>query len=176
MASATYFPGRGEDEPEEEQFELSELRQYLSFTMDGERFALPIAAIKEILRNVQLAGVPLMPAHLRGVINLRGAVVPVIDLAALFERAPTRIGRHTSVIVLEIMDEDEPFDIGIMVDAVTAVVEIAPDAVEPPPSFGTPVRVEFIEGLGRVGDELLIILNIERSFALSRMAPPAALA
>lgn len=150
-------------------------RQYLTFSMGGELFALGIAAIKEILRNVQLATVPLMPAHMRGVINLRGAVVPVIDLAALFERAPARVGKHTSVIVLEVSDEGEAMDIGVMVDAVSAVIEIEPGRIAPAPAFGTSVRPDFIEGMGKLADAVVIILNVERTFALGRMAPEAAL-
>jgi purine-binding chemotaxis protein CheW len=150
-------------------------RQYLTFSMGSELFALGIAAIKEILRNVQVATVPLMPPHMRGVINLRGAVVPVIDLAALFERAPARVGKHTSVIVLEISDEGEAMDIGIMVDAVSAVIEIDAERIAPAPSFGTSVRPEFIEGMGKLDGAVVIILNVERTFALSQMAPEPAL-
>jgi len=148
-----------------------EIRQYLTFSLGKEVFALGIATIKEILRNVQPATVPLMPAHMRGVINLRGAVVPVIDLAVMFDRAPLELTKRTSVIVLEIMDDDEMMDIGIMVDSVSAVIDIGDEKIEPAPSFGTPVRAEFIEGLGKLDDGFVIILNAERTFSLRQMAP-----
>lgn len=151
--------------------DVAENRQYLTFSTGKELFALGINNIKEILRNVQLATVPLMPAHMRGVINLRGAVVPVIDLAVLFERAPAEINKRTSVIVLEIVDEDQLMDIGIMVDAVSAVIEIGAELVEPTPGFGTPVRAEFIEGLAKLEQGFVIILNAERTFSLRQMAP-----
>ena len=151
-----------EDEPQEE-------LQYLTFTSGSEMFALGIATIKEILRNVQLATVPLMPLHMRGVINLRGAVVPVIDLAVLFNRDPVQITKNTSVIVLEIQDEGESIDIGIMVDSVSAVIEISKDKIEPAPGFGTPINAEFIEGLGKLEDRFVIILNAERTFSLRQM-------
>jgi len=147
-----------------------EIRQYLTFSLGKEVFALGIATIKEILRNVQPATVPLMPAHMRGVINLRGAVVPVIDLAVMFDRAPLELTKRTSVIVLEIMDDDEMMDIGIMV-SVSAVIDIGDEKIEPAPSFGTPVRAEFIEGLGKLDDGFVIILNAERTFSLRQMAP-----
>ena len=151
--------------------DVTETRQYLTFSVGTEVFALAIATIKEILRNVQLATVPLMPSHMRGVINLRGAVVPVIDLALLFERSATEISKRTSVIVLEISDEGESLDIGIMVDAVSAVIEIGEERIEPAPSFGTPVRAEFIEGLGKLDEGFVIILKAERTFSLRNMAP-----
>ena len=150
---------------------IIETKQYLTFSVGREVFALGISTIKEILRNVQLATVPLMPAHMRGVINLRGSVVPVIDLAVLFQRNPSEIDKRTSVIVLEISYEGEMLDIGIMVDSVSAVIEIGDEKIEPPPSFGTPVRAEFIEGLGKLDEGFVIILNAERTFSLRQMAP-----
>lgn len=152
----------------------AEIKQYLTFSLGKEVFALGIATIKEILRNVQIATVPLMPAHMRGVINLRGAVVPVIDLAVLFDREPLLGTKRTSVIVLEITDDDEVLDIGIMVDAVSAVIEIGDERIEPAPSFGTPVRAEFIDGLGKLDEGFVIILNAERTFSLRQMAPEPA--
>ncbi len=149
----------------------ADIKQYLTFSVGKEVFALGIATIKEILRNVQLATVPLMPLHMRGVINLRGAVVPVIDLAVMFDREPLIETKRTSVIVLEITDDGEMLDIGIMVDAVSAVIEIGDERIEPAPGFGTPVRAEFIEGLGKLDDGFVIILNAERTFSLRQMAP-----
>jgi len=154
---------------EEEQ--LVETKQYLTFSVGKELFALGISTIKEILRNVQLATVPLMPSHMRGVINLRGAVVPVIDLAVMFDREPLVETKRTSVIVLEITDDGELMDIGIMVDAVSAVIDIGDERIEPAPGFGTPVRAEFIEGLGKLDEGFVIILNAERTFSLRQMAP-----
>lgn len=154
-----------------EEDDVVETRQYLTFSVGKELFALGIATIKEILRNVQLATVPLMPKHMRGVINLRGAVVPVIDLAVLFGREPSEVSKRTSVIVLEIGAEGESLDIGIMVDSVSAVIEIGDELIELAPTFGTPVRAEFIEGLGKLDEGFVIILNPERTFSLRQMVP-----
>jgi len=162
FGSSTAF---NEEEP------MVETKQYLTFSVGKELFALGISTIKEILRNVQLATVPLMPSHMRGVINLRGAVVPVIDLAVMFERDPLVETKRTSVIVLEITDDGEMMDIGIMVDAVSAVIDIGDERIEPAPGFGTPVRAEFIEGLGKLDEGFVIILNAERTFSLRQMAP-----
>lgn len=148
-----------------------EARQYLTFMLDQECYALGIEQIKEILRNVQLASVPLMPPFVRGVINLRGAVVPVIDLAQLFERPQLVQRKGTSVIVLELDDNGEALEIGVMVDAVCAVVEIGAEAIEPAPSFGTPVRAEFVAGIAKHEGRFVIVLDAARTFALSQMAP-----
>lgn len=157
--------GRGADE------EDAESHQFLTFSLAQDCFALGIANIREIIRNASLANVPLMPRHIRGVLNLRGAVVPVIDLAVLFERAPIAINKRTSIIVIEIVDAGEPMEIGIMVDAVAAVIDIAPERIEAAPGFGTPVRAEFIDGIGKLDDGFVIILNAQATFSLSRMAP-----
>lgn len=149
--------------------------QYLTFSMGSVLFALPIAVIKEILRNVQVTRVPLMPPHLRGVINLRGDVLPVIDLALLFGWPPARLAKHTSVIVLEVRDEEEAMDIGILVDSVSAVIDIDASKIEPPPGFGTAVRPDFIAGLGKLAETVVNILSVERTFALSQIAPEVAL-
>lgn len=152
----------------------TELRQYLTFSLGEVVFALGIESIKEILRNVHPATVPLMPPHVRGVINLRGAVVPVIDLALLFKRPALVVGKNTSIIVLELSDEGDTLEIGIMVDAVAAVIDIAADRIEPAPAFGTPVRSEFIEGIGKLSEGFVIILHAARTFALSQMVPAEA--
>lgn len=154
-------------------------RQYLTFSMGSVLFALRIAVIKEILRNVQVTRVPLMPPHLRGVINLRGDVLPVIDLAVLFGWPPARLAKQTSVIVLEVHNDGdnvgEAMDIGILVDAVSAVIDIEAERIEAAPGFGTAVRPDFIEGLGKLAERVVNILSVERTFALSQIAPEAAL-
>lgn len=170
----TYEGGQRAADDDEDEDAAVIRRQYLTFSMGGQLFALGIAAIKEILRNVQLAKVPLMPPHMRGVINLRGAVVPVIDLALLLECESAEMTRQTSVIVLEMHDADETLDIGILVDAVSAVIEIGAEAIEAPPDFGMPVRPDLIAGLGKLADGFVVILNAERTFALGRLAPALA--
>jgi len=151
--------------------DIAGLKQYLTFTVGQETCALHIAAIREILRNVQIATVPMMPAHIQGVINLRGAVLPVVDLAVLFGRAPIIVTKRSSVIVLDLLDDEEPLDVGIMVDAVSAVIEIPDDQIEAVPSFGTPLRADFIESIAKVDGSFVIILNVERTFSLKEMAP-----
>ncbi|WBY00221.1 chemotaxis protein CheW [Ramlibacter tataouinensis] len=145
-------------------------RQYLTFQVNGEMFAMGIAAIKEIIEYRAPTDVPLMPAFMRGVINLRGRVVPVIDLSVRFGREPTVPTRRTCVVILELPHEGSTQDIGVLVDAVSAVLEIADADIEPPPSFGARLRSDFISGMGKVGERFAIILAIAHALSIEELA------
>jgi purine-binding chemotaxis protein CheW len=145
-------------------------RQYLTFSVGGEVFAIGILNIKEIIEYGNLTEIPMMPGFIRGVINLRGAVVPVIDLSVRFGRQQTEIARRTSIVIIEVDGENGKQDIGIVVDAVHEVLEIAAGDIEPPPAFGAKIRTDFIEGMGKVGGKFVIILNIERVLSVEEMA------
>lgn len=145
-----------------------ENRQYLTFMLGGEMFAIGILSIKEIIEYGHLTTVPLMPAHIRGVINLRGAVVPVIDLAARFGRESKEVTRRSCIVILEVDSDDAHQDIGVVVDAVNEVVEIP--VIEPAPAFGARIRTDFIEGMGRVNDRFVIILSIGHVLSVDELA------
>jgi len=151
-------------------------RQYLTFMLHGETYAIGILAIKEIIEYGQLTNVPMMPEFIRGVINLRGAVVPVVDLQARFGRPPAGVSRRTCIVIIEIEAEGEAQDVGIMVDAVNEVLEIPDSEVEDPPSFGTRIRTDFIRGMGKVSGKFVIILELARVLALEELAAVAAAA
>lgn len=136
-------------------------QQYLTFVLGGEAFAIGILKIKEIIEFASLTSVPLMPACIRGVINLRGAVVPVLDLSARFGRKPTEATRRTCIVIVELIHNGEREDIGVIVDAVNEVLEIPPADIEPAPSFGTRLRTEFISGMGKVAGKFVIILDTD---------------
>lgn len=144
--------------------------QYLTFHLANEVFAVGILVIKEIIQYGQLTTVPLMPSYIRGVINLRGAVVPVIDLYARFGRGTATVGKRTCIVIIEVKHEDESLDIGIMVDAVSAVIDISAQQIEPPPTFGSSVRTDFIHGMGKVNDQFVIILDVAKTFSLGELA------
>ncbi|HEY8905731.1 MAG TPA: chemotaxis protein CheW [Rhodoferax sp.] len=148
--------------------------QYLTFMLSGEVYAMGILAIKEIIEYGSLTAVPRMPGFIRGVINLRGAVVPVVDLSARFGKAVTTVTRRTCIVIVEVAsgdtDQQETQVVGVMVDAVNAVLEIPPSDIEPPPSFGAHIRAEFITGMGKVGGKFVIILNIHRVLSVDEMA------
>ena len=139
-----------------------EHRQYLTFMLGKEIFAVSILRIKEIIEYGQLTTVPMMPEFIRGVINLRGAVVPVMDLMARFGQDSSALSKRTCVVILEIELEGETQDVGILVDAVNEVLEIAGSEVEPAPRFGTNIRADFISGMGKVGGKFVIILDLNR--------------
>ncbi|MHA4869060.1 chemotaxis protein CheW [Duganella sp. PWIR1] len=138
--------------------------QFLTFMLGEEQYAVGILHIKEIIEYGSLATVPMMPPCVRGVINLRGAVVPVMDLSARFGRAPSVIGKRSCIVIVETEGEDSDSKqvLGMLVDAVNAVVEIAAADIEPPPSFGTRIRPDFIAGMGKYNGRFVILLDIER--------------
>jgi purine-binding chemotaxis protein CheW len=149
---------------------FEEQRQYLSFMLSGETYAISILRIKEIIQYRQLTGVPRMPSFIRGVINLRGAVVPVIDLSVRFGKPPTQLGSRNCIIIIEVEIEDETHSIGVMVDAVNAVLEISDSEIEPAPTFGTNIDAEFIAGMGKINGKFVIILNIQQILSMDDMA------
>ncbi len=150
--------------------ELEEQRQYLTFMLTGETYAIGILRIKEIIQYGQLTEVPRMPTFIRGVINLRGSVVPVIDLSARFGKKPTSIGRRNCIIIIEVAAGTETQNVGVMVDAVNAVLEIPADQIEPAPTFGANIRADFIEGMGKINGKFVIILNIQHVLSMDDMA------
>lgn len=147
-----------------------EATQYLTFLLDDEMFAINILHIKEIIEYGQITIVPLMPEYIRGVINLRGAVVPVVDLSARFNGHSTEPTRRTCVVIIEVETDEGTRDIGVMVDAVSAVLEIPDTEIEPTPSFGTHIRADFIKGMGKVNGKFVIILNVNNVLMAGGMA------
>ena len=144
--------------------------QYLTFSLGKEVFAMDIRTVREIIQHVAMTTIPLMPAFVRGVINLRGAVVPVIDLQARFGRPPAAVGKKTCIVIFDVVREGERVELGLLVDAVSEVIEIAPDQIEPPPSFGAAVRRDFIQGMGKVDSRFVIILEPGKAFDVQEMS------
>jgi len=137
--------------------------QFLTFMLGEDQYAVGILHIKEIIEYGSLATVPMMPDCVRGVINLRGAVVPVMDLSARFGRAPSSISKRSCIVIVEVEGDGECKQVmGMLVDAVNAVVEIAAGDIEPAPSFGTRIRPDFIAGIGKHNGKFVILLDIER--------------
>lgn len=150
-------------EPEEQQ-------QYLTFMLSGETYAISILRIKEIIQYGQVTEVPRMPNFIRGVINLRGAVVPVIDLSARFGKPLTEIGRRNCIIIIEVALGEETQNVGVMVDAVNAVLEIPDHEIEPAPSFGANIRADFIAGMGKINGKFVTILDIQYVLSMDDMS------
>ena len=144
--------------------------QYLTFALGDEVFAMDIRTVREIIQYGAMTTVPLMPDFVRGVINLRGAVVPVIDLQARFGRPAASVGKKTCIVIFDAVREGERVELGLLVDAVSEVIEIAANQIEPPPNFGTAVRRDFIRGMGKVASRFVIILEPDRAFDVNEMA------
>ncbi len=139
------------------------MTQYLSFQLAGEEFAFGILRVKEILEYDTLTRVPNAPPAVRGVINLRGAVVPVLDLAHLFGLPATAVTKRSCVIIVEVRVDEQELVMGILADAVNQVIELAPDTIEPAPAFGSRVRVEYLVGMGKLDSrKFVLILDIDR--------------
>ena len=147
-----------------------EAHQYLTFLLTGEMYAIGILNVKEIIEYGNLTEIPMMPAFIRGVINLRGAVVPVVDLSARFGHTQSEVGKRTCIVIVEVRQGDDRHDLGIMVDAVSEVLEIPGSEIEPPPSFGAKIRADFIAGMGKVSGKFVILLDIQSVLSVDEMA------
>lgn len=145
-------------------------QQYLTFNLGGEMYAIGILHIKEILEFGNLTTVPMMPPFIRGVINLRGAVVSVIDLAARFGGTPSAVTKRTCIVIVEVRNGEDQQDVGIVVDSVSEVLEICAENIEPAPNFGAKIRADFIQGMGKVENKFVIILDVNRVLSIDEMA------
>ena len=150
--------------------------QYLTFMLGGEAFAIGILTIKEIIEYGHLTEVPMMPASVRGVINLRGAVVPVVDLQARFGRPASPVTKRTCIVIVETGDADDGQVIGVVVDAVNEVLELPASDIEPPPSFGAAIRRDFVCGMAKVRGKFVIVLDAANVLSIEDLPTLAGLA
>jgi len=153
-----------------QQAAAGEANQYLTFSLSGEMYAVGILNVKEIIEYGSLTEIPMLPSFIRGVINLRGAVVPVVDLSARFGGKQSAVGKRSCIVIVEMQQDDGRQDLGIMVDAVSEVLEIHGSEIEPPPAFGAKIRADFIAGMGKVNGKFVIILDIQRVLSIDEMA------
>ena len=144
--------------------------QYLAFTLGGETFAMDIRSIREVIQFGGITEVPLMPPFIRGVINLRGSVVPVIDLFVRFGRPACAVAHRTCIVILELTQGENTAELGVMVDNVSEVLSIGTSEVEPAPSFGSDIRAEFIAGVAKVGERFVLLLDVNRVLSVDELA------
>ena len=143
--------------------------QYLAFTLGSETFAMDIRSIREVIQFGGITEIPLTPPFIRGVINLRGSVVPVIDLYVRFGRAGTAVAHRTCIVILE-LDQENKVELGVLVDNVSEVLSIAQSEIEPAPAFGSDIRTEFIAGVAKVGERFVILLDVNRVLSVDELA------
>ncbi len=144
--------------------------QFLTFELVGEVYAIDIMHIREIIDYGNITAVPMVPDFIAGVINLRGSVVPVIDLATRFWGQSTEITKRTSIVIIELSDSDQSLEIGVIVDIVNEVLDIPSEDIEPTPSFGASIRTDFIAGMGKVDGKFMILLDVNRVLSLDELA------
>ena len=144
--------------------------QYLTFTLDRELFALDIGSVREVLELVNITRVPRTPEFIRGVINLRGRAVPVVDLKCKFGMGTTERTLSTCIIIVEVSLDGESTVLGALADSVQEVYEMEAAQIEAAPRMGTPIKGEFIRGIGKSGEKFIIILDINKVFTSLELA------
>ena len=141
---------------------LSRQGKYLTFALGEEEYGLEILKVREIFGYMDITAVPQTPAHVKGVINLRGQVIPVIDLRMKFSMPEAEITDQTCIIVVEITNQDAQFETGIVVDNVSEVLDILGEQIDNAPEFGSSVNTNFILGMGKIGESVKILLDIDK--------------
>jgi purine-binding chemotaxis protein CheW len=148
-----------------------EQQQYLTFMLGDEMFAIGILSIREIIEYGFVTDVPMTPPFIRGVLNLRGAVVPVVDLAVRFGRQSRENSKRTCIVIVDIeADDGDQQQMGVVVDAVNEVLEIADGDIEPPPEFGARIRNDFIKSMGKIDGKFVVILDLNRVLSEEEVA------
>src|SRR5271169_4562074 len=150
--------------------EITETRQYLTFKLGNEIFATDVAKVREVLDLTTITAIPRTPDFMSGVINLRGSVVPVVDLRLCFQMSKTERTRNTCIIVVEVLLDGESTVIGALADSVEEVVDLEPDQIQPAPRIGTQIRTDFIKGIGKRDSQFIMILDIDRVFSVQQLS------
>lgn len=149
---------------------ITEIRQYLTFKLGDEVYALDVAKVREVLDFTTVTKIPRTPEFMRGVINLRGNVVPVVDLRLGFGLAKTEKTVNTCIIVVEVELEGNKTVIGALADSVEEVIDLEPEQIEPPPRIGTGIKTDFIRGMGKRETQFIMILDIDKVFSTEDLA------
>ena len=150
--------------------EITDTRQYLTFKLGGEVFAIDVSKVREVLDFTTMTKIPRTPDFMSGVINLRGNVVPVVDLRLCFEMSRTEKTVNTCIVVMEMLLEGESTVVGALADSVEEVIDLEPEQIQPAPRMGTQIRTDFIKGMGRRDAEFIMILDIDRVFSAEELS------
>jgi purine-binding chemotaxis protein CheW len=150
--------------------EITETRQYLTFKLGNEVFGIDVAKVREVLDFTTITEIPRTPDFMSGVINLRGSVVPVVDLRLCFQMSKTERTRNTCIVVVEVLLEGESTVIGALADSVEEVIDLEPDQIQPAPRIGTQICTDFIKGMGKREAQFIMILDIDRVFSADELS------
>jgi purine-binding chemotaxis protein CheW len=150
---------------------VGNVQQFLTFVLNDETYGVGILHIREIIEYDHLTVVPLMPDFISGVINLRGNVVPVVNLARRFGHQAKEIGKRTSIVIIDIKDtEGDSVEVGMVVDIVNEVIELASSDIAAAPTFGAKIRTDFIQGMGKIDDKLMILLDVNNVLSINELS------
>lgn len=150
--------------------DIIQTQQYLTFGLGGEVFALETGSVREVIELVPVTRIPKTPPFMRGVINLRGHAVPVVDLRLKFEMPSAQDTVNTCIIIVDVEVEGEKCFMGAIVDSVREVFEMSSDQISPPPRMGTSIRADFIKAMGKQNEEFIMILDIAKVFSPDELA------
>ena len=150
--------------------EITDTRQYLTFKLADEVFGIEVSKVREVLDFTAITKIPRTPDFMSGVINLRGNVVPVVDLRLCFEMSKTEKTLNTCIVVMEMLIEGESTVIGALADSVEEVIDLEPEQIQPAPRMGTQIRTDFIKGMGRREAQFIMILDIDRVFSAEELS------
>ena len=144
---------------------ITKINSYLSFNLGDEEFAVNVSKVLNILEMLKITEVPKSPEYMKGVINLRGTVLPVVDIRVKFGMTPTEYTNNTCIVVMEIEMDNDSIQVGALVDSVQAVLEIEDSQIQPPPSIGSKYKSEFICGMVKVDEKFIMLLDMEKVFS-----------
>jgi len=144
---------------------LSQINSYLSFKLGDDEFAAHVSKVLNILEMIKITPVPRSPEYMKGVVNLRGAVLPIIDTRIKFGMTPTEYTQNTCIVVMDILMDKDTIQLGALVDSVVSVVEIESDQIQPPPSLGSKYKSEFILGVAKIDEHFIMILDMDKVFS-----------
>lgn len=144
---------------------LSQINSYLSFKLGDDEFAAHVSKVLNILEMIKITPVPRSPEYMKGVVNLRGAVLPIIDTRIKFGMTPTEYTQNTCIVVMDILMDKDTIQLGALVDSVVSVIEIENDHIQPPPSLGSKYKSEFILGVAKIEEHFIMILDMDKVFS-----------
>lgn len=154
---------------ETQEKEAAVQQQFLTFLLAAEEYGINIQRVKEIIEYTAITKVPKVPVWIRGVINLRGNVVPVVDLAARFGIEESAVTKTSCIVIVEAEQDTERTVMGVIADAVNHVIDLAPEDIEEPPSFGTRVRLDYLLGMGKLGKKFALLLNVDKVLSTAEL-------
>jgi len=143
---------------------------YLTFSLGNDLFGIQVSEVREVIEYKQVFKIPRVPEYLKGVINLRGEVVPIIDLHSRFYNKVSCVIGTTSIVVVEVDDDNHKIPIGVMIDSVKAVTELYSNKIEAVPEIGSKIRSDFVEGIGKIEDQFVILLNVKNILNIEELA------